>query len=42
MISKYVLDFENMRYLTAEGEEEYNLNLNKLYLDTGIQLFDFL
>lgn len=34
--------FGVMRYLTAEGQKDYNDNLNNLYKDSGIKLFDFL
>lgn len=34
--------FGGMRYLTKEGQNNYNDNLDNLYKDSGVQLFDFL
>lgn len=34
--------FGGMRYLTKEGQNDYNDNLDNLYKDSGVQLFDFL
>lgn len=33
--------FGEMRYLTEEGQKDYNDNLDELYTDVGVQLFDF-
>ena len=33
--------FGDMRYLTKEGQNDYNDNLDNLYKDAGVQLFDF-
>lgn len=32
--------FGKMRYLTEDGQKDYNDNLDKLYVDIGVQLFD--
>lgn len=34
--------FGGMRHLTKEGQNNYNDNLDNLYKDSGVQLFDFL
>ncbi|MDD6770887.1 hypothetical protein [Inconstantimicrobium porci] len=34
--------FGGMRYLTKEGQKDYDDNLDNLYKDSGVQLFDFL
>lgn len=34
--------FGEMRYLTEEGQKDYNDNLDELYSDAGVQLFDFI
>lgn len=34
--------FGGMRCLTKEGQNNYNDNLDNLYKDSGVQLFDFL
>lgn len=34
--------FGEMRYLTEEGQNDYNDNLDELYSDTGVQLFNFI
>ena len=33
--------FGDMMYLTKEGQNDYNDNLDNLYKDAGVQLFDF-
>lgn len=45
-LEKYISDMEEMfggmRYLTEEGQKDYDDNLDELYQDAGVQLFDFI